>query len=320
MTVQSARPDAAALVARWAGDPRTVAHVRDGENAVYRFSTADGARILRLTAATHRSRDALEAELDFIRFVSAGYTSRSFDVARPVTSANGAWVEAAGDDASATSWHAVAFEEARGRHFEFFSPDIDRPLFLHWGRAMGTLHSASRAFGPEAIRRRPEWTAQAETRCDLDGLPLDEAVARREHARVVEWLAQLPPPNDHWGLIHGDFERTNFVLDGEALRLYDFDDACYHWYVADIAHALWAFRGAPPAERARFLGWFLEGYRDRAPVADELIADFSWFIRLRSLSLFLHRVRRRATDGRRTDDDPWEQRMRVAFETPYRWS
>jgi Ser/Thr protein kinase RdoA (MazF antagonist) len=319
MTVPSARPDVGALVARWAGDPRTVAHIRDGENAVYRFATADGARILRLTAVTHRSREALEAELDFIRFVTAGYTSRSFEVARPVTSVSGSWVEAVGHDASATSWHAVAFEEARGCIFEFFSPDIDRPLFLDWGRAMGTLHSASRAFTPEATRRRPEWTAQAATRCDVDGLPSDESAARREHASVVEWLAHVRAPNEHRGLIHGDFERTNFVLDGESLRLYDFDDACYHWYVADIAHALWAFRNAPAADRARFLGWFLEGYRERAPIADELLADFSWFIRLRSLSLFLRRVRLRATDSRRAADDPWEQRMRVAFERPFRW-
>ena len=73
----------------------------------------------------------------------------------------------------------------------------------------------------------------------------------------------------------------------------------------------------PPFDNSAMDGFAL---RSADLSADDLIADFSWLIRLRSLSLFLHRVRRRATDGRRIDDDPWEQRMRVAFETPYRWS
>ena len=77
---------------------------------------------------------------------------------------------------------------------------------------------------------------------------------------------------------------------------------------------LWAFRGAPPADRARFLDWFLEGYLERAPIADQLIADFSWFIRLRSLSLFLRRLRLRAMEGRNTADDPWADRMRAGFD------
>ena len=316
----SARPDIAAVVARWKGDPRTVVHVRDGENAVYRFVAEGRPRILRLSETVHRSRDQLEAELEFIRFVScAGIALQSFAVACPVASVDGAWVEAASTDgATGTSWHAVAFEEASGRHFEFFSPDIDRPLFLKWGRALGALHSISREFRPRAELRRPLWTEQDGTRCDVAGVTPAETMALREHDRLVEWLTRLPAPNEHWGLIHADFERTNFVLDGETLRVYDFDDACYHWYVADIAHALWVFRGAPPEDRTRFLDWFLEGYRERAGVVEDLLEDFSWFIRLRSLSLFVRRVRLRTSEGRRTDD-AWEQRMRTAFETPYRW-
>lgn len=319
--MKSIRPDIPALVARWHGDPRTIVHVRDGENAVYRFAAGGARRILRLTEPGHRSRDQLEAELDFIRFVATRErASHGLAVACPLASHTGAYMETAmADDDSAANWHAVVFEEASGRHFAFHSPDVDRPLFRAWGCAMGALHAASREFEPTPSRRRVAWAEQEATRCDTAALPPAETAARREHARLAEWLARLPAPREHWGLVHGDFERTNFVLDGNTLRLYDFDDACYHWYVADVAHALWAFRSAPPDDRKHFLEWFLDGYRERSPVDEERLEDFSWFIRLRSLSLFLSRLRRDAAAGRPVVDGAWEQRMRGAFEVPSRW-
>lgn len=301
------RPDLAGLVARWQGAPHTLAHVRDGANAVYQFQAGGTRLVLRLTEDRHRSRGQLEAELDFVRFIS----SRGVAAACPLPSVVGAWVETVAADDAADAWHAVVFTAAPGRHFRFFSADIDRPLFRAWGRTMGALHAASREFVPAPSRRRASWAEQDTTRCEVTRLPLAEAAARREHARVTEWLQSLRATPESWGLIHGDFERTNFVLDGATLRLYDFDDACYHWYLADVAHALWAFRGAPQPDRRRFLTWFLEGYRERSGVEVDVRQHFSWFVRLRSLSLFLN--------GRSAADGLYERRLRTAFEEPFRW-
>lgn len=156
---------------------------------------------------------------------------------------------------------------------------------------MGALHAASRDFVPAVSRRRPVWTEQDTTRCDITGLRRVEAAARHEHERITQWLSSLHATPASWGMIHGDLERTNFVLDRTTVRLYDFDDACHHWYVADVAHALWAFRSAPPPDRTRFPSWFLEGYRERCAIDVDVQHQLSWFVRLRSLSLFLNRLR-----------------------------
>lgn len=309
------RPDLAALVARWQGAPSSLAHIRDGANAVYQFQAGGTRLVLRLTEDRHRSRGQLEAELDFVRFVS----SRGVAAACPVPSVGGAWVETAVADDAEDTWHAVVFAAAPGRHFRFFSADIDRLLFRAWGRTMGALHAASREFVPAAPRRRASWAEQDTTRCEVTRLPLEEATARHEHAHVTEWLRSLRATPESWGLIHGDFERTNFVLHGATLRLYDFDDACYHWYLADVAHALWAFRSAPPADRRRFLTWFLEGYRERSAVEAEVRENFSWFVRLRSLSLFINRLQDGAVSARSAADRLYERRLRTAFEQPFRW-
>ncbi len=209
-----ARPDLAGLIARWQATPRTLTHVRDGANAVYEFKAGSSRLFLRLTPDRHRSRCQLEAELDFVRFVA----SRGVAAACPLPSNRGAWVETV-QPGHAEAWHAVVFAAAPGRHFRFFSSDIDRPLFHAWGSAMGALHIASRDFVPVASRRRPSWAEQDTTCRDHTRLPTAEAEARREHARVMEWLGSLHATPDSWGMIHGDFERTNFVFDGSTLRL-----------------------------------------------------------------------------------------------------
>jgi amicoumacin kinase len=305
------RPDPAQLVARWHGSAHTLTHERDGANAVHAFRAGSLPLILRLTEDRHRSRCQLEAELDFVRFVAA----RGVAVAQPIPSDRDAWVETIQLDEGET-WHAVAFMAVPGRHFRYFSDDIDRPLFRAWGSATGALHAASRDFVPAASRRRPSWAEQDTTSCDHTRLPAAEAGARREHARVTEWLGCLETTPGCRGLIHGDLERTNFVLDEGAPRLFDFDDACYHWYLADVAHALWAFRGAPPSDRRRFLEYFLEGYREHCAAELDVRERLSWFVRLRTLSLFIHRL---DASGGAASDGRWEQRVRAGFDEPFRW-
>jgi amicoumacin kinase len=125
-------PHLAGLTALWGATSGTLEHVRDGENTVYAIKSGSSRRFLRLTEGRHRSRQQLEAELDFVRFVA----SRGMAAACPLPSHRGAWVETvqAGDG---RTWHGVVFVAAPGRHFRFFSRDIDRPLFRAWGSAMG---------------------------------------------------------------------------------------------------------------------------------------------------------------------------------------
>lgn len=299
----------ARCAALWDVTPGTLTPVRESANSVHEFRAHGSRFFLRMTSDRHRNREQLEAELDFVHFVA----TRGLAVSCPHPSRHGNFVETF-DTGDAASWHAVAFAAAPGRHFRFLSEDVNRGLFRTWGQAMGSLHLASRDFVPNPARVRPVWSEQDTTACDAGAIPPAETEARREHERISAWLATRRATPENWGLIHGDFERTNFVLHDGSVHLFDFDDACYHWYVADIAHALWAFRSAPPGDRSRYLEWFLEGYRERcsidagADVRDQL----SWFVRLRTLTLFLARL-----------GDPssaeWVRRTRAGLETRIPW-
>jgi len=289
----------------WQATPESLTHVRDGANSVYELRAAGSRFFLRVTSSRHRSREQIDAELEFLRFLA----SRCVAVAGPLVSLRGQWIETLRTEPRR---HAVLFGAAPGRHFEFFSSDIDRALFHTWGSAMGALHAASKEFVPSGAKR-PYWSVQNTTSCDLKEIPLAEHEARHEHEHLMRWLESVPVTTESWGLVHGDFERTNFVLDeGGALHVYDFDDACYHWYVADIANALWAFRNAPSSDRARFLEWFLRGYRERCTIDVDVHEQVPGFIRLRTLSRFINRLRSPC-------DAQWVRRTRAAFGTPFSW-
>jgi amicoumacin kinase len=291
--------------ALWHAAPESLTHVRQGAHSVYELRAAGSRFFLRITSGLHRSREQIDAELEFLEFLA----SRGIAVARPQVSLRGEWIETL---RAKPERYAVLFGAAPGRHFEFFSADIDRELFHRWGSAMGALHAASRDFVPSRSKR-PAWSVQDTTRCDPQEIPFAEHEARREHEWLTRWLEAIPVTTESWGLIHGDFERTNFVLDeGGALRVYDFDDACYHWYVADIANALWVFRNAPPSDRAQFLTWFLKGYRERSTIDLDVRQQLSGFVRLRTLSLFINRLSS-------TRDAPWVRRTRAEFGAPFSW-
>jgi Ser/Thr protein kinase RdoA (MazF antagonist) len=299
---------------RWAIDATALEHIRTGENCTWRVTVDGRPSVLRLTTDAHRTRALLEAELDFVDHLSAG----GLRVARAVPAPDGARVlDASSLVRRGETVHATVVEWLDGRHFTYRSPDIDRPLFRRWGETMGRLHRLSCTFEARPGVGRPEWHEDEVTGCSVRGVVID-AGTRALRDDLVAWIRDMRPEVAHYGMVHGDFERTNFLLDGERIGIVDFDDCCRHWFFWDVACALWVFRNETADNRARFLGWFLEGYAEvREPDARRL-QHFSDGIRLRTVALLLHRMRRPAGSMDAADRD-WIARTKAWLHSPWRW-
>ena len=299
----------------WDRGTRRVAHLRSGENSTWEIELENRRSILRLTSEQHRTRDQIEAELDFVEHLAES----GLVVARPLTSGTGERVVELPrlTKGEGRSW-GVMFERLDGRHYEYYSADIDGPLFRLWGETMGRLHNGSVLFAPKGYRRRPDWRDDEVAGCSRRGVPKDEeSLPARD--QLVTWLSECRREASHYGMVHGDFERTNFLLRDGVIGLFDFDDSCHHWFVWDIACALWVFRkNATRGERSRFLGWFLEGYSSvRDPDVDRL-EFFTDFVRLRSVALLLHRLRIRERFGGEIDRE-WADQTRAWLRSPWSW-
>lgn len=308
------RREALDVARSWDAGATGVVHLRSGENSTWRLTLWGRPCVLRLTGVAHRTRLQLEAELAFVDHLLAG----GLNVARALPMAGGVRVfDASGLVSTRERTHATVFEWLDGRHFAYRSPDIDRPLFRLWGETMARLHQLSCTFEPPPGTRRPEWFDDEVAGCRGEGVVLDaKTVALRDE--LVRWMRSLPPEPAHYGVVHGDFERTNFLLGGGAIGLFDFDDCCRHWFFWDIACALWAFRNATADERAHLLGWFLEGYAAvREPDARRM-QHFSDGIRLRTIALLFHRMRR-TTGSMSTADRDWIERTQAWLHSRWRW-
>jgi Ser/Thr protein kinase RdoA (MazF antagonist) len=252
-----AMPGAAQEAMRlWNGE--SLAYVRSSANHIFRFSQNGRPRYLRLSHGTERQRAFLRAELEFVQQVA----SAGLAVARPLPSVNGRLIEEVKDDGQL--YYAVVFEGLEGEQLEL--DDLNETMYRVWGRTLGLMHRASKAFPIHPERHR--W--QDELRSALDTLPADEIEVRMVIESGLAWLDTLPV--EDYGLIHGDFELDNLIWDGRQFQILDFDGAVYSWYGVDIATALqdvWREGGAEREKRQR---WFLEGYGEVASVPNHIHA------------------------------------------------
>jgi Ser/Thr protein kinase RdoA (MazF antagonist) len=304
---------ALAVARLWNAGAAQPVHIRDAENSSWGIELGGRRVVLRLTSEAHRTREQLEAELDFVDHVAAG----GLNVAPGLESLAGQRiVDASRFVASGERTYAAVFPRFEGRNFEYYSADIDRPLFHLWGRAMGRLHALSQSFKARREFRRPDWPDDAVAGCCASGVAEDdEALPLRN--QLIAWLHGQASEPAHYGMVHGDFERTNFLLHDGSIQIFDFDDCCHHWFCWDIACALWVFRNASREERAHYLGWFLEGYGAvREPDATRL-ERFPDLIRLRTVALLLHRLRK--VQSTSAMEEEWIQRTRNWLRSPWSW-
>jgi Ser/Thr protein kinase RdoA (MazF antagonist) len=89
-----------------------------------------------------------------------------------------------------------------------------------------------------------------------------DEVARR--MRTV--MAELGSQSDAFGLIHADLHLENALFDGDAVRVIDFDDCGFGYWLYDIAVPLWDNRSR--ADYTAIRAALLEGYGDHRELPD----------------------------------------------------
>ena len=265
----------------------------DTENFVYE-GTPGGAgsstvemRVLRITHRSHRSTADLEAELDFVRFLAA----RGQPVCSPILASDGREWHAVGDE-----FIACCFERARGERVVHHEPRLwNELLFEQWGRTLAHFHECARVYdAPDGKPRRCLWFED-------DLLAGHHLTA--EHADLSEQLVQLiatlkarPPSALGFGLIHADLHSNNFFVGSAgALSVFDFDDACQHWFSFDLAVVADQLpRDLPAPARQAIWTRILAGYRQVSLLPDDFREELALMLKLRALQLFqfMHKKRR----------------------------
>jgi Ser/Thr protein kinase RdoA (MazF antagonist) len=237
--------------------------VRQAANEVYRGRRRGEEVYARITFADHRARGEVEAELDWLQALHEDGAA----VVRPLLSRGGRLVEE-------IRWRGqtafvVCTAAAPGRHAE--KPRDFTPAVVEgWATLLADLHRHARGHAPRPGARRPPWHADRVLEVALaDDAPETRPAQERLRA-LVAWLRGLDADPEAFGLTHADLHLGNVTvtLEGGAAHVtaFDFDDACYHWFVHDLAVGVTSIRKA---------GWEAPGAFDAAALEGRFVAAYA---------------------------------------------
>lgn len=112
--------------------------------------------------------------------------------------------------------------------------------------------------------------------------PSESALMLRAKKVIYGELERLPKTPATYSLIHADFSPENLLLDGDIVRLIDFDDAGFGWHLFEIATSLYFVRGEPFYQQA--LQSLIAGYREHRPLSDQQLEKLPLFYLARAMT------------------------------------
>jgi Ser/Thr protein kinase RdoA (MazF antagonist) len=289
-------------LALWDLGDCVIAPIKIRENAVFRVDSRDGRRaVLRIHRLGYHDDAALHSEFEWMQALA----SAGVEVPRVMKSRAGRPFERVQSDELPAGRQVDVLEWVDGRQLgalesglEGGEEDISGRYYTLGGTAARMHNHTSAWRAPEGFRRH-SW-------CE-DGLAGEEplwgrfweleplsAAQRRlfERAREAIWtdLSAYGKDGAQFGLIHADLVPENVLVDGERVRVIDFDDAGFGWHLFDVATSLYFIRGEPYFDTA--MEAFVTGYRAHRPLVDAQLQQLPLFMAARSTT-YLGWVHRR---------------------------
>lgn len=284
----------AAALEHWPFGPCTLRPIKVRENAVFEARTTDGTRYaLRIHRPGYHTDAELESELQWMRALQAS----GFDVPEIVPDRSGALFRR-GTHADVPEPRQVdVFAWIEGRQLGGVEGALDGDTaelartFETVGRLAARLHNQACAWTPPPgftrhawdaaglVGERPFWGAFWE----LASLsPGERSLLVRARDRLRTELAALPCAPPAYGLIHADFAPENLLVDGDRVRLLDFDDAGWGWHGFEIATTLYFHYGQPYYDAIREAT--IAGYRRERAFPDAELARLPMFLAARGFT------------------------------------
>lgn len=280
----------AGALGRWQLSSQTAVSLLNlSENATFALSDPRSGRelVLRVHRVGYSSADEIRSELAWI---NALRRDGVVETAAPMPGSDGELVHTLQSPAGGPARHAVAFERLAGQE-----PDAGKDAvqwFARLGELTARMHRHARSWTLPPGFRRKRWDVDAMVGTNSfwgpwrAGIGLDQAgIAVLQQAlqliqRRIERFGMGPA---RFGLVHADLRLANLLVDGSHLRIIDFDDCGFSWFVYDFATAV-SFIEHEPIVPDLLQAW-LRGYRNVAPLDPQEIAEIPTFVMLRRILL-----------------------------------
>jgi Ser/Thr protein kinase RdoA (MazF antagonist) len=268
-------------LARYGLDGATATLCNVSENHTYRVDDGERAYALRVHRPGYRTAHEIASELEWS---DALREDGAVETPTVVAATDGDRVVDLG------THNVVLFDWLPG-----ITPEPDGADLIDGFRTLGAvsarMHAHARAWERPTEFARPVWDYEHTLGAGgywgawQDGLgmgPAERAQLDRLAATIARRLDAYGK-DDRFGLVHADIRLANLLVDGPMVRVIDFDDSGFSWFMYDFATTVSFMEDHPRVPELR-AAW-LEGYRAVAPLDPTDEAELDTFVMLRRLLL-----------------------------------
>ena len=267
----------------------TVQLINLSENATYAVTAPSGQKwALRIHRDGYHSKETITSELAWLTDLRA----KSVVITpRPLPGRNGQIIQIIPHHRMARPRHIVMSEWEAGNE-----PGIGQALtrpFEVLGEATARMHRHARSWQRPPGFTRPVWnfdTALGEHNPHWgrwrDGIGVDGQTAvlfGRAVGAIGKRLHAYGDGPDRFGLIHCDLRLANLLVQGDSVKVIDFDDCGFGWFMYDAATPVSFYEHEPHVPE--LIEAWKAGYRREADLSKTCEAEIPTFIMLRRLLL-----------------------------------
>ncbi|MEM9533136.1 MAG: phosphotransferase [Pseudomonadota bacterium] len=147
------------------------------------------------------------------------------------------------------------------------------------GALAGRVHNQASVWSPPASFVRHAWDAEGLAGRQpfwgqfwrlASATDAERALLEAGRDRVFADLSALDRSGNVYSMIHADFAPENLMVDGDGVRLIDFDDAGFGWHLFELATSLYFIWDEPYFAVAK--NALIAGYRSERPLSDDHLA------------------------------------------------
>lgn len=261
------------------------------ENATYLIydpETDEKHCVLRVGRPNYHTLEEYESEIAWLRQIN-DYTPLT--VANPLPAKDGSYIQQI--QREGVTYYCVATEFLTGVTLEHDNgPETAPAHFELLGEITAYLHRQTEIWNGTKDIKRFHWDYEnmigenaiwGNWRDYPDMNPEQEAKIAR-CCEIIKRRLDRYGKNDHnYGVIHADLRDTNIIVDGDQIKVIDFDDFGFGWHLHDLAGALTFIEDREDVPT--LVNAWLDGYRKVLPFTDTDFVEIDTFILQRRIQM-----------------------------------
>nr|WP_263326423.1 phosphotransferase [Neobacillus sp. Marseille-Q6967] len=260
------------------------------ENATYlvkRLGTNEK-YILRVGRPGYHTKTEVESELEWLKSI---HKHSNIQVSLPILGGNGEYIQALNHENESYYCTLFTFLEGEAPNEENETELISQ--FEKLGEITAQLHNHSIKNWDELSRvQRLTWDYETVLGPSpkwgkwQDGLgmtPEREELFTKVAKKIKNRLEQFGKGSNRFGLIHSDLRLANLLVERDQIKVIDFDDCGFGWYLYDLATSI-SFIEHKPYVPELIQSW-LKGYQKIRALSNEEKQEIPTFILMRRLQL-----------------------------------